>query len=251
MRFRLPGRSHGMVASYKRRTTETLAGIAAAASVCAITGWILSGGWPVNQSQASIAEQRSGSALSELELLRVQALTHPRDWRWSLLLARAQHQQGDRNGAVRTLRPLQRLHPHQPEVMALWSLLALEAEQGAELIKSLNEQSGNTPSDRKLSLGLLLADLERLSGEQKAASDRYLSLIKANPQKPEPLLALALLKKDQGEGTKAIALLRKAIELRDNMTGSAEDLQTLELRWALEAARNRPASSGLKAAPTP
>ena len=80
---------------------------------------------------------------------------------------------------------------------------------------------------------------------------RYLSLIKANPQKPEPLLALALLKKDQGEGTKAIALLRKAIELRDNMTGSAEDLQTLELRWALEAARNRPASSGLKAEPTP
>ena len=86
MRFRLTGPSHGMVASYKLRTTETLAGITAA-SVCAITGWILSGGWPVNQSQVSIAEQRSDSALSELELLRVQALTHPRDWRWSLLLA--------------------------------------------------------------------------------------------------------------------------------------------------------------------
>tara|TARA_Y100000589_G_scaffold16043_1_gene13047 strand:- start:934 stop:1689 length:756 start_codon:yes stop_codon:yes gene_type:complete len=251
MRFRLTGRSHGMVAGYKRRTSETLAGIAAAASVCAGTGLMLSGRWPGNQSQATIAEQRSGSALSELELLRAQALSHPRDWRWSLLLARAQHRQGDRNGAVRTLRPLQRLHPDQPEVIALWSLLALEAEQSTELIKSLNEQSGNTPSDRRLGLGLLLADLERLSGELKAASDRYLSLIKDNPQKPEPLLALAMLKKDQGEGTEAITLLRKAMGLRENTAGSARDLQTLELRWALEAARNRPASSGLKAEPTP
>ena len=135
--------------------------------------------------------------------------------------------------------------------MALWRLLALEADQSTELIKSLNERLGTTPSDQRLGLGLLLADLQRLSGELKAASDRYRKLIEDNPQKPQPLLALALLKKDQGEGSEAITLLRKAMGLTRQPTGPTNDLQTLELRWALEAARNRPASSGIKAVQAP
>jgi len=228
-----------------------MAGIAAAAAVSATTAWLLSGRWPGTQSRQFNTEPAAGGTLSGLDLLRSQVQKHPRDWRWSLLLAHAQHQQGDRNGAVRTLRPLQRLHPNRQEVMALWSLLALEADQSTELIKSLNERLGTTPSDQRLGLGLLLADLQRLSGELKAASDRYRKLIEDNPQKPQPLLALALLKKDQGEGSEAITLLRKAMGLTRQPTGPTNDLQTLELRWALEAARNRPASSGIKALQAP
>ena len=118
-----------------------MAGIAAAAAVSATTAWLLSGRWPGTQSRQFNTEPAAGGTLSGLDLLRSQVQKHPRDWRWSLLLAHAQHQQGDRNGAVRTLRPLQRLHPNRQEVMALWSLLALEADQSTELIKSLNDLS--------------------------------------------------------------------------------------------------------------
>lgn len=207
--------------------------------------------WPQTQSPATIQKQSSEIAVSVLEILKSQVLKHPSDWRWALLLARAEHEEGDREAAVRTLRPLQRLHPDRLEVVTLWALFAQETDDGAESIKHLSKRFASLPSTRRLKLGLLLADLERLSGESKAASDRYRNLIKDNPQRPEPLLAFALLKRDQGQGDDAMTLLRKAMTLSKNLAPTSTDLQTLELRWALEAARNRPARAGIKAAIIP
>ena len=136
-------------------------------------------------------------------------------------------------------------------MVTLWALFAQETDDGAESIKHLSKRFASLPSTRRLKLGLLLADLERLSGESKAASDRYRNLIKDNPQRPEPLLAFALLKRDQGQGDDAMTLLRKAMTLSKNLAPTSTDLQTLELRWALEAARNRPARAGIKAAIIP
>ena len=184
-------------------------------------------------------------------MLKTQVQNHPSDWRWALLLARAHYENGDREAAVRTVRPLQRLHPNRIEVMTLWALLAQETDQVTEPMKQLNKRFDSLPAERRLKLGLLLADLERLSGESKAASDRYRNLIKDNPKRPEPLLAFALLKRDQGQGDDAIALLRKAMPLSKNLASTGTDLETLELRWALEAARNRPTSPGPKAVTTP
>ena len=240
-----------MVAGFRRQSTETLARVGAVAGVCAVAGWMVTQLWTQQNSLATLQNHTSGEGVSGLELLRAQALDHPRDWRWSLLLARAQHDEGDRESALRTLRPLHRLHPDRPEVMALWALLALETNQVAELIKSLNERVNALPAERRLSLGLLLADLQRMSGDAQAAADRYVSLIKDSPQQPEPLLALALLKRDQGQGAEAIDLLRKAMTLDKRLLSPAIDLQTLELRWALEAARNSPIRSGLRAVTTP
>ena len=207
--------------------------------------------WTETQAPASMQNPSSDQGVSGLEILKTQVHKHPSDWRWSLLLARAQRDQGDREAALRTLKPLQRLHPDRPEVMALWAQLALEANQGAELIKRLNERFPSIPAERRLSVGLLLADLQRLSGDSKAASDRYRILIKDNPTRAEPLLAFALLKRDQGQGNEAIALLRQALSLDKTMAPISPDLKTLELRWALEAARNRPVRPGLKAVTTP
>ena len=207
--------------------------------------------WPETLSATTIQRQSSDDDVSGLEILRTQVQDHPRDWRWALLLARAHYENGDREAAVRTVRPLQRLHPNRIEVMTLWALLAQETDQVAEPIKQLNERFDSLPAERRLKVGLLLADLERLSGESKAASDRYRNLIKDNPKRPEPLLAFALLKRDQGQGDDAIALLRKAMPLSKNLASTGTDLETLEVRWALEAARNRPTSPGPKAVTTP
>ena len=207
--------------------------------------------WPQTHSATTFQRQSPDNEASGLEILKIQVQNHPSDWRWALLLARAHYENGDREAAVRTLRPVQRLHPDRVEVMTLWALIAKETDQVAEPIKQLNERFDALPAERRLKLGLLLADLERLSGETKAASDRYRNLINDNPKRPEPLLAFALLKRDQGRGDDAIALLRKAMPLSKNLASTGTDLKTLELRWALEAARNRPASPGTKAVTTP
>ena len=207
--------------------------------------------WPETPSATTLQSQSSDSDVSGLEILKIQVQAHPRDWRWALLLARAHYVNGDREAAVLTLRPLQRLHPDRLEVMTLWALVAQETNQGAEPIKQMTERFDSLPAERRLKVGLLLADLERLSGESKAASDRYRNLINDNPKRPEPLLAFALLKRDQGRGDDAIALLRKAMPLSKNLASTGTDLETLEVRWALEAARNRPTSPGPKAVTTP
>ena len=207
--------------------------------------------WPDKPSATTIQSQSSDNDVSGLEILKIQVQDHPSDWRWALLLARTHYENGNREAAVRTLRPLQRLHPDRLEVMTLWALLAQETDQVTEPMKQLNKRFDSLPAERRLKLGLLLADLERLSGESKAAANRYRNLINDNPKRPEPLLAFALLKRDQGHGDDAIALLRKAMPLSKNLASTGMDLETLELRWALEAARNRPASPGPKAVTTP
>ena len=207
--------------------------------------------WPETPSATTLQSQSSDSDISGLEVLKIQVQDHPSDWRWALLLARTHYENGNREAAVRTLRPLQRLHPDRLEVMTLWALLAQETDQVTEPMKQLNKRFDSLPAERRLKLGLLLADLERLSGESKAAANRYRNLINDNPKRPEPLLAFALLKRDQGRGDDAIALLRKAMPLSKNLALTGMDIETLELRWALEAARNRPASPGPKAVTTP
>jgi len=216
-----------------------------------IAGWTVAKLWPETRSAATVQRQSSNNEISGLEMLNIQVQNHPSDWRWALLLARAQYRNGDREAAFRTLRPLQRLHPDRLEVMTLWALVAQETNQGAEPIKQMTERFDSLPAERRLQLGLLLADLERLSGASKAAADRYRNLINDNPKRPEPLLAFALLKRDQGRGDDAIALLRKAMPLSKTLVTTGTALETLELRWALEAARNRPASPSPKAVTTP
>ncbi|WP_186538215.1 lipopolysaccharide assembly protein LapB [Synechococcus sp. BIOS-E4-1] len=223
----------------------------AVAGLCVVAGWTVTHLWTETHSPTTIQKHSSAAEVSGLEILKTQVQSHPSDWRWSLLLARAQYEDGDREAALRTLRPLQRLHPDRLEVMTLWAFLSQETDQGAEPIKRLSARFESLPAERRLKLGMLLADLQRLSGDTKKASDRYRNLIDDNPQRPEPLLAFALLKRDQGQGDAAIALLRKARTLNKNLAPTGTDLQTLELRWALEAARNRPAKPGLKAVKTP
>lgn len=131
------------------------------------------------------------------------------------------------------------------------SLLALNDQQGAGMIKELEKRFKSMPAGQRLNIGLLLADLQRQAGKTEAATERYQDLIKESPQRPEPLLALALLKRDEGQGNEAIELLRLAMNKRRTRTSSSGKLQTLELRWALEAARNHQIQTGVKADPAP
>ena len=83
------------------------------------------------------------------------------------------------------------------------TLIQLEQGRGAEAeaqLKTLLEASSKpTPQPQKLGLGLLLGDLRQRQGKSADALALYGQLAKDFPRDPRPLLAIALLKQDQGD----------------------------------------------------
>lgn len=208
----------------------------------ALSGWVVAdrGIQPI-QSIRQPQPQRAPASAS-LELISNQVAAHPRDWRWSVLLARTQLSQGDQMAAARTVQRLQTLHPNHPDVIAMSSLLALKTEQLPAAVAQVNQVFQQATPKQRLNLGLLLADLQRQSGDPSAARSTYALLIKENADRAEPVLALALLARDQGEGDRALNLLEQAERLQGESGLDQRTLASTRLAWALEAARQRSSS---------
>lgn len=209
-----------------------------------LSGWVVAHhGITPHQSHRKTQHTTAPTSAS-LALIHAQVAAHPRDLRWSLLLARTQLSQGDRNAAARTVQRLRALHPNHPDVIALSSLLALNSKQVPAAVAEVNQVFQQSTPRQRLSLGLLLADLQRQAGDPSAARSTYALLISENPDRAEPLLALALLKRDQGEGDQALTLLRQAENLKGEHGLDQRKLASTRLSWALEAARNRSSAGG-------
>lgn len=125
------------------------------------------------------------------------------NWQLRLLLAELRRNNNDRPGAERELRQILNLKPDQIEALQLLTLLQLEQGRGAEaetqLKALLKAKSKPTPQPQKLGIGLLLGDLRQRQGKPAEALALYGQLAKDFPRDPKPLLAIALLKQDQGD----------------------------------------------------
>lgn len=204
-----------------------------------LSGWVVANnGLLPNQSHRK-NQNRIAPASASLKLINEQVAAHPRDWRWSVLLAKTQLSQGNQEAAALTLKRLRALHPNHPDVIALSSFLALKGGQLKPALDQVNKIFQQSTPKQRLKLGLVLADLQRQAGELKAARSTYELLVKENPDRAEPLLALALLKRDQGEGDQALTLLRKAESMKGRSGLDQRKLASTKLNWALEAARNK------------
>lgn len=223
-----------------RTSRPLIAGI----GISLLIGWVLLDESGLMQRHRLQGESKSKSAPSSMALIKEQVESNPRDWRWSLLLARAQLGQGDRQAAAITLKRLETLHPNRLQVIALSGLLSVELERSQAAVDQVNRQFKQSASPQRLALGLLLADLHRLSGDLPASGSLYERLIKDNPNRIEPLMALALLKRDQGQGDQAIALLNKAARLGGDGRLNQNNLSSTRMRWSLEAARKNAWMSG-------
>ena len=202
-----------------------------------LIGWVLLEERILMQRNRLQEENKTTSAPSSLALIQEQVASNPRDWRWSLLLARAQLGQGDRKATAITLKRLAKLHPNNLQVIALSVLLSLESGRSQAAVDQINQQFKQSSSTQRLPLGLLLADLHRLNGDLPASRSIYEQLIKDNPNRIEPLMALALLKRDQGQGDQAVALLIKSVRLGGDERLNQNELSSTRMRWSLEAAR--------------
>ena len=165
----------------------------------------------------------------------------PRSLNLALLSADLQRLTGNIDGALSELKQLLGLHPLDAQVLQL--LLAEQTNgNGEQALKDLQKRFNGQQPGTRLELGLLLADAQRLKGQPQAAEQLYGQLANESPSDIRPPLALALMKRDEGEVEAVQALLQEARRRRGRAAdgGNADFIDQLAVRWGLSAARLHP-----------
>ena len=215
----------------------------------------------VDQGSASDAEQERLVQLllaldqqrQATQLLETLADRQPERWQLRLLLAELRRNGDDRAGAERELRQLLNLSPDRIEALQLMTLLQVEQGRGQEAERQLRallaKASKPTLQPQALPLGLLLGDLLQRQGQKAAAEALYLQQAQEFAKDPRPLLALALLKQEQGDTAAAQAALAKARERQPDK--ASQRLDEVAASWGLAKLKAPSAAAKPQAAPAP
>ena len=176
----------------------------------------------VNSGGASDADRQRllelllalGQQQQATQLLEQMADQQPERWQLRLLLAEQRRNGNDRSGAERELRQLLNLRPDRIEALQLMTLLQLEQGRGnqaqSELKALLDKASKPTPQPQAIGIGLLLGDLLQRQGHKAEAAGLYARLAADFAKDARPLLALALLRQEQGDSKGAQDALAQA-----------------------------------------
>lgn len=214
---------------------------------------------PSDQKQLLQLLLASGHHAEATLLLEQLADQEPERWQIRLLLAELKRNGNNRSAAERELRQILNRQPDRIEALQLLTLLQLEQGRGAEAqtqLKALMEKNSKpSPKPQVLPIGLLLADLQQQQGQQQQAAATYAKLAADFPRDPRPLLALALLKQEQGDSKGAQESMALA---RSRQPENKEPrLDRVAANWGLAslAAPKAPSPTASKtpepAAPTP
>lgn len=156
-----------------------------------------------------------------------------------LLLVELMRLNGDLTRANRELTQLVRLHPNNLEITALQALVEHDRGEGVASLNRLKARFQATKAGQRTELGLLLSDLYRQNGDAKRAEDLYRTLASESQEDARPVLALALLRVEQGQGKAVRELLSEAERRR---VGDGQDdlqIQALAATWGVAAAQIR------------
>ena len=134
----------------------------------------------------------------------------PRSLNLALLSADLQRLTGNIDGAVSELKQLLGLHPLDAQVLQLLLLVEQTNGNGEQALNDLQKRFNGQQPGTRLELGLLLADALRLKGQPQVAEQLYGQLANESPADIRPPLALALMKRDEGEVEAVQALLQEA-----------------------------------------
>ena len=195
-----------------------------------------------------VATEQRAEATTLLERL---ADRDPERWSLRLLLAELRRDQRDPRGAERELRQLLSQRPDQVEALQLQALLQLESGRGTEAQTQLEAafQRATSPilKPEALPIGLLLANVQQQRGLQSQAEAGLQQLAVKFPADPRPLLARALLQRDQGNTSGAQQSLAEA-RRRVSDPRLLAQLERVAAAWGTDALK-APASAQSPAKP--
>ena len=180
-----------------------------------------------------IAIHRFDQALDVLASWRRDA---PMTVELTLLIADLRRRSGDLTGAEGDLDFILRLHPDHLETLQLKALVQQQSGRGTAAIQDVEQRIARAPTETRLALGLLLADLNRLNGGRNQARSIYLQLATTFADRADPVLALALMEREDGNTERMQELLAEAGR-RGKDPGVRPLIDQLAGRWTLEAAR--------------
>ena len=166
----------------------------------------------------------------------------PRSLNLALLSADLQRLTGNIDGALSELKQLLGLHPLDAQVLQLLLLVEQTNGNGEQALNDLQKRFNGQQPGTRLELGLLLADALRLKGQPQVAEQLYGQLANESPADIRPPLALALMKRDEGEVEAVQALLQEARRRQGRAADgeNADLIDQLAVRWGLSAARLHP-----------
>lgn len=129
-----------------------------------------------------------------------------------LMHARASSQLGDNRSALKTLRPLVRKHPQDPNVLLAHARTLVASREPEFAAKQASYVLKNFPKHEGDALRVL-ALAETQSGQTQSALERYRSILRLSPNDLVALRNCATLLKRSGQWAEAASLYRRIIEL--------------------------------------
>ena len=157
----------------------------------------------------------------------------------NLLLVELMRLNGDSLSAEQELSRLLRLHPNNLQIMALQVLVQQDRGQGVKSLNRLKARFEAAKPDQRMDLGLLLADLYRQSNAANQAESLYKNLATEAPEDARPVLALALIKVEQGQPEAVRQLLAEAKRRRSDPGDDDPQIEALAASWGIAAAQIR------------
>ncbi len=180
-------------------------------------------------------------------LLEDLASKRPETILFGLMLAELKRSNGELQAAQNEINRLLTFNPENFEVIKMKTMFDLEAGHERDVITELNTKFENREKGKRLPLGLLLADVLRQANQKESAAKVYRLLAKEDLLDARPLLALAMLRQEQGKGQQAQRLLREARARRTNSNEPDPLIDGLASQWGLISTRKE--SSGSQSAP--
>ena len=200
------------------------------------------------QNQEEVSEAKRGLLLERLVTLErlqeaevvlqpwLSGRSTPREL--TMFKADLQRRNGQPEAARRSLQHLLRLHPNVLQVLQLLVLLDQEQGRQRQVTAELTARFKGLEPGQRLEIGLLLADLLRQSGSDQTASRLYGQLATENKTDARPLMALALLRQEQGNSQAVQTLLKQARERRDANVRLHPLIDVVATQLGLSAARS-------------
>jgi tetratricopeptide (TPR) repeat protein len=173
------------------------------------------------QARLKLLSIKEGDVKSVIEPLEKLARLNPDDSKYAVLLAQAKQQMGDREGAAQALRSVLQTKPGDLDALRSMVALLLEQKRPQAAVGLLQDTLKTAAQANKIQPGsvdtvavqLLLGNVHSSQKSYADALGAYDAAIKADKQDFRPVLAKAMLLKEQGKKDEAKPLFDSALSL--------------------------------------